>query len=52
VLHAEPTALAARGVAGDEDIVDFAIEVGDVNGQVEVPVGGQGKSPLPLRVVG
>ena len=29
VLHVEPTALAARGVAGDEHIVDFAIEVGD-----------------------
>jgi len=29
VLHVEPTSLAAPGVAGDEDIVDFAIEVGD-----------------------
>jgi hypothetical protein len=29
VLHAEPTALAARGVAGDDGIVDLAIQVGD-----------------------
>jgi hypothetical protein len=29
VLHVEPTALAARGVVADDEIVDFAIEVAD-----------------------
>jgi hypothetical protein len=29
VLHVEPTELAVRGIAGDEDIVDFAIEVNE-----------------------
>jgi NAD(P)-dependent dehydrogenase (short-subunit alcohol dehydrogenase family) len=29
VLHVEPTALAARGVVADDEIVDFAVEVAD-----------------------
>ena len=52
-MHVEPTSLAQRGVAADDDIVDLAVDVGGVVVDMVHRICGAaaGDEPSRLRVV-